>query len=564
MTVSVALWTGVVAIAAVACAACSGDGLTNRPPVAQADSVRARPLVPTDVDVLANDTDPDGDGLGVELTQVPAGIDASVVAGGLVRVTSTPGHTGSFLLHYRARDEHGALSSETTIDVDVGPLARSLLLGMDTNFHSIWLVADTVTSQILLRDHDCPSGSYVEAARDGATVLATCGSESGGIDLLRMRPLESVLRPPVVLMSAPDIHLGFLTSPDGSRVVLVRQISAAPDPDSPGEFELMELDTADGAVTRRLRLPGVNSAFGLYWAGGDGEILVEVVLPGADPNARLAVLSVSLARQEVVRLSVGREWPFSGTPLVSGDGRYVPFASQVSNDIVTYDRQQPGQLLTLWSSASRGIAKPLSFIPGTNRLLVRTVGVGLTVEFWSVAVDSSAPPEIIASTVVPIWVDPYFDVLLAQDRLAFLVGMDTCCRAIVREVAIPGGADLGPLTPADGLYGFRQIRYFSANNSLLAVYWRPDMAGQLLTLFPRAAPETPQYVAADHEYKYIFGVSVDSAATTIGFWASVTTGSEAPRAFLVDANEPALSRELELARLQLSKIDNIQVLGTPL
>lgn len=563
MTVNVASWTGVVAIVAVACAACSGDGLTNRPPVAQADSVRARPQVPTEIDVLANDADPDGDGLSVELTQVPAGIDAMIVAGGRVRVTSTPGHAGSFLLHYRVRDEYGALSSETTIDVDVGPLARSLLLATDTNFKSIWLVADTATSQMLLRDRDCPSGLYVEAARDGATVLATCGSEAGSIDLLRMRPLESVLRPPVVLMSAPDIHLNFLTSPDGSRVVLVRQIPAAPGPDSHGEFELMELNTADGSVTRRLRLSGVNHVYSLYWAGGSGDLLVEVALPGTEASTEFGLLSVSLARQEVLRLSVGREWPYSETPLVSGDGRYVSFASAVSNDIVTYDRQQPGQLLTLWSSASRGIAKPLSFIPGTNRLFVRTVGVGLNLEFWSVAADSSAPPEIIAATVVPIWVDPYFDVLLAPDRLAFLVGMDTCCRAIVREVAIPSGADLGPLTPAEGLYGFQQIHYFGSDNSLLAVYWRLDMSGQLLALFPRAAPGMPQYVAADHEYRYIGNVSVDSAATTIGFGATVTTGSEASRAFLADTNEPEFSRELDLARLQLNRIDHIQVLGTP-
>lgn len=92
----------------------------NDLPVAVADTANALVNVPQAINVLANDTDPDGTADLVAATNVtqptPAGA-TTTVAGGIVTFTATAPGTYSF--SYQAQDVAGELSNQTTVTVKV-------------------------------------------------------------------------------------------------------------------------------------------------------------------------------------------------------------------------------------------------------------------------------------------------------------------------------------------------------------------------------------------------------------------------------------------------------------
>ena len=92
----------------------------NRPPIARDDETQTRVDRPIDVDVLANDTDPNGDVLIVTAVE-PTGGDAAIVInpdGRGVQVSPAAGFTGSVTFNYTisdGRDE--SASAAVTVDV---------------------------------------------------------------------------------------------------------------------------------------------------------------------------------------------------------------------------------------------------------------------------------------------------------------------------------------------------------------------------------------------------------------------------------------------------------------
>ncbi|MFB0835278.1 Ig-like domain-containing protein [Arthrobacter halodurans] len=101
----------------------------NNPPVAANDSITVRPGRPVSVDVLSNDTDPDGDRIAlVDDLSAAEGVDARVADGRIV-VTSPP-EKGSLSVRYNATDGRGGTASATlTVQADpdaklLAPIAR--------------------------------------------------------------------------------------------------------------------------------------------------------------------------------------------------------------------------------------------------------------------------------------------------------------------------------------------------------------------------------------------------------------------------------------------------------
>jgi len=82
----------------------------NDAPVAVADVALIATAGATDINVLVNDTDIDGDTLTIEVTAPPPGASA-VAAGGVLRVTPAAGATGPTGLTYRVSDSHGGTAS---------------------------------------------------------------------------------------------------------------------------------------------------------------------------------------------------------------------------------------------------------------------------------------------------------------------------------------------------------------------------------------------------------------------------------------------------------------------
>ncbi len=97
----------------------------DRAPTAAADNASTGRGRPVDIDVLANDSDADGDALSVEsVTQPPHGT-ASVEADGAIRYTPAAGFQGPDGFSYTVSDGRGATAS-AGVSVDVGTFAVSV------------------------------------------------------------------------------------------------------------------------------------------------------------------------------------------------------------------------------------------------------------------------------------------------------------------------------------------------------------------------------------------------------------------------------------------------------
>ncbi len=122
-------WCAVM-FTAVLLAACSGgeEGGGNGKPSANADTAKTRLNLQRDIDVLANDTDPDGDALA--LTGVTQGALGTVsIVGNVVRYTPNAGQSGPDAFSYSVTDANGGNATGsvsitiTTATSNTAPLA---------------------------------------------------------------------------------------------------------------------------------------------------------------------------------------------------------------------------------------------------------------------------------------------------------------------------------------------------------------------------------------------------------------------------------------------------------
>jgi hypothetical protein len=94
----------------------------NRAPVAVDDAATTQLDTPVTVDVLANDSDPDGDGLTVVSTTTPPNGAAAINPNGTVTYTPNTGFTGTDAFDYTIEDGFGGAATATvTITVVAGP-----------------------------------------------------------------------------------------------------------------------------------------------------------------------------------------------------------------------------------------------------------------------------------------------------------------------------------------------------------------------------------------------------------------------------------------------------------
>jgi hypothetical protein len=97
----------------------------DRAPNAAADTASTSPGAPVDVNVRANDSDPDGDALAVQSVTQPGHGTASIQGNGDVRYTPTAGFSGVDTFGYIVGDGRGATSS-ATVTVTVGGLTLTV------------------------------------------------------------------------------------------------------------------------------------------------------------------------------------------------------------------------------------------------------------------------------------------------------------------------------------------------------------------------------------------------------------------------------------------------------
>ena len=104
----------------------------NGPPVAVDDSTSTPQGVAKDVNVLANDSDPEGDVLSVvSNSQGANGSVSSCTAGGVCTYTPNPGYSGQDSFTYTVTDGNGATAT-ATVSVTVTPVGQAGVSGKGT------------------------------------------------------------------------------------------------------------------------------------------------------------------------------------------------------------------------------------------------------------------------------------------------------------------------------------------------------------------------------------------------------------------------------------------------
>lgn len=137
----------------------------NTPPVAVNDSIRVRPDRPVAVDVLANDTDADGDELRfVDTLEATEGSDAALVDGRIL--LTSPAEAGFTSVRYTITDGRGGQDTGTlTVESDPDAPLRAPIARDDRVSFQETVDEDEVTVDILENDED-PDGTPDDLAVD--------------------------------------------------------------------------------------------------------------------------------------------------------------------------------------------------------------------------------------------------------------------------------------------------------------------------------------------------------------------------------------------------------------
>src|SRR4051812_17577130 len=126
----------------------------NDPPVATNDTVSTTRDTPLTIDVLANDTDPDGDSVTTVAVAQPTSGTASILPDGSIRYTPPSGYSGPDSFDYTISDGHGQESTATvSITVSGENHAPSATPDSATTAEDT-----TVTIAVLANDTDAEGG----------------------------------------------------------------------------------------------------------------------------------------------------------------------------------------------------------------------------------------------------------------------------------------------------------------------------------------------------------------------------------------------------------------------
>lgn len=157
----------------------SRPGETNQPPVAVDDEVTVRPGRTVAIAALANDTDPDGDQVGLVPSAVEDehGMGAEVVADRIV--VTTPAEDGAYTFYYGIQDTYGARATgAVTVNVAADaplqpPVARDDVVPVED------ILGETTVTVPVLENDDDPDGAATEltVSSDDETAVVTEDNE---------------------------------------------------------------------------------------------------------------------------------------------------------------------------------------------------------------------------------------------------------------------------------------------------------------------------------------------------------------------------------------------------
>lgn len=204
----------------------------NDPVTAMDDGVSVDPIVPTTIDVAANDVDIDGDALAVEVLEQPPGGSVTVV-GGSILFTPNAGAAGPTSFRYRAIDAGGA-TSDANVSVVIGS-ASQLFFTAGSGPQGPFVYRYDFLSAPEVLQTPLPAGAtlarFTTSANGAWLVYVSRNSGMPVRDRLWLKNLDDPSAPVREISTDASYFTNYLSiSPDGAIVVFNSRYATTADP----------------------------------------------------------------------------------------------------------------------------------------------------------------------------------------------------------------------------------------------------------------------------------------------------------------------------------------------
>ena len=376
----------------------------NDPPVAQDDSATTAEDTAVTIDVLANDSDPDGDALTItQITEPPNG--TAVLAGTTIRYTPDADVFGTDTFTYTVADGSGATAT-ATVTVTVTPVNDAPVARDDASSTA----EDTpVTIDVLANDTD-PDGDVLAIATVGAPGSGTAVEADGAI---RYTPQAGFSGTDTFAYTVTDGAGGTATATVTVSVASVNDAPIAQDDarstpeDTPVTVDVLANDTdpdGDALAITALTQPASGTATTVsagvrYTPDADFSGTDTFTYTVADGNGGTATATVTVTVT-----------PVNDPPVARDDARSTPEDTAVTIDVLANDSDVDGDVLAVSS-----VTAPAN---GTAVVSGRTVRYAPAADFagtdaftYTVADGSGAT----ATATVTVTVTPVNDPPVARD-----------------------------------------------------------------------------------------------------------------------------------------------------
>ncbi|WP_413452745.1 Ig-like domain-containing protein [Georgenia phoenicis] len=324
----------------------------NRDPIAQDDDLGVRAGSTTVLEVLANDTDPDGDLLTVSAFDSPGesfGTVRPIMGGRALQIDVAPGATGAAALRYTVSDGRGgeaeATARVTAVPQDVNrppeqvrPATLTLVTGATGSVNVLDTVMDPDGDELVVVGATASTDDIVRFTPDGAVTFVDSGVTPGikpvavevfdGTDTAEVE-LSVDVRPAGALPPVPVFD--FVTAIAGEETVVE---PLANDTDPGGEAEPLRLADVQQVPGAEVVADYDSGAFRFSSDTAQTFYLTYIVVNDAGASAT-----------GLIRIDV-RE-PADAAPVAVQDVGLLPAGGQVLVDVLANDEDPSGELLAV-------------------------------------------------------------------------------------------------------------------------------------------------------------------------------------------------------------------------
>ena len=331
--------------------------VTNQAPVANDDAASTPFETAVDIDVLANDNDPDGDALSIN------SFDASSVAGGTVNCTATcqytppAGFTGTDTFTYDNTDGI-AVSNRATVTVTVGAPANIPPVAVDDTFTTVHDTVLNVTAPGVLGNDNDPDGGpnpltavLVTDVANGVLTLNADGSFTytpnalfAGIDTFTYQADDGL-----------DLsNVATVTIDVTNAVPVANDDTAITDEDTPVNIDVLANDTdADGDALTINSFDATSANGGMVSCGATCDYTPAADFNGTDTFTYDATDGIDVSNRATVTITVNA---VNDAPIAVDDTATTPFDTPVDIDVLANDIDVDGDVLTVNSFDAASVA----------------------------------------------------------------------------------------------------------------------------------------------------------------------------------------------------------------